>query len=220
MRPVSHLSRRAAAALLSLLLMASEAGAEICIDVHLKFAGRERMLASVQSMQNEASAIWKPYGVRIQWLPARDVSLCPRVHTSVDVLIEDQPSADVTASAMVLGSTRVGPARLERVPIYMDYDETALLLESLQESQLFTLLGRPEIGPADLGRALGRVLAHEIGHVVLGAPGHQGRGLMRKWFTAPDLVAPRRWPYTLSREEIKRLRQHESHVTVSPGTAG
>ena len=217
MRPVSNQTWRTAGAVLCLLLVAGEAAAEICIDANLRFAGPNPSRVSVPSMQNEASAIWEPYGVHIQWLPARDASRCPWVHGSFDVLVEDQPSSAGTASRIVLGSTHVMPARIDRVPIFVDYDETAQLLESLPESQLFSLLGHPEIGPIDLGRALGRVLAHEIGHVVLAEPRHQGRGLMRKWFASADLAARQRWAFTLSRGEIERLRKREQILeTLEP----
>lgn len=217
MRRVSNRTWRIAGAALCLLLVAGEATAEICIDVNLRFVGRNPSPVTVQSLQNEASAIWEPYAVHIQWLPARDASRCPRVHGSFDVLIEDQPSSGGPGSRIVLGRTHVMPARIDRVPILVDYDETEQLLATLPESQLFTLLGHPETWPADLGRALGRVLAHEIGHVVLVEPRHQGRGLMRKWFTPADLVARPRWAFTLSRGEIERLRQREQVLeTLEP----
>ena len=65
------------------------------------------------------------------------------------------------------------------------------------------------MAPLDLGRALGRVLAHEIGHVVLAAAKHQSRGLMRASFVAEDLIRPQRWSYTLSEAEVARLRERE-----------
>jgi hypothetical protein len=42
-----------------------------------------------------------------------------------------------------------------------------------------------------LGLVLGRALAHEIGHFLLGAAEHARRGLMRASFPARDLVDPR-----------------------------
>lgn len=204
---------RTAAMALSVLFIAGEAAAGICIDVNFRFTGREPSPATIQSMQDEASAIWQHYGVQIQWPANRGEGQCPLIHGSFDVLVEYQPSSGRHASAKtVLGSTHVAPARIDRVGIYVDYDETQSLVELLGESQLVTLAGHPDVGPADIGRALGRVLAHEIGHVVLGAPGHQPFGLMRRSFGSADLVTLPRWAYTLSKKEVERLDFRERQL--------
>jgi len=46
--------------------------------------------------------------------------------------------------------------------------------------------------PAVLGRALGRVAAHELGHWIGPGDGHSGAGLMSERLTAAHLMAPRR----------------------------
>jgi hypothetical protein len=198
-----------AAAVLCLMLVAGEAAAAICIDVDLRFAGRTPSRISVQSMQDEASAIWEGEDVYLRWPPSRDASPCHGVHGSLDVLIEDRAASGRTGSRIVLGSTHLVPERIDHVPIRVDYDETEQLLETLLVSQRVMLLGHPEIWPVDLGRALGRIVAHEIGHILLADPRHQGRGLMRGWFTAADLVARPQSDMTLSRTEIERLRRRE-----------
>jgi hypothetical protein len=43
-----------------------------------------------------------------------------------------------------------------------------------------------------VGRALGRVIAHEIGHIVLESRRHTGTGLMRATLAAADLIEPGR----------------------------
>ena len=199
------------------LLIAGEAAAGICIEVDLSFAGRDPSLVTVHSMQSEASAIWQRYGVQIQWAAnGRDVR-CPWVHGTFDVLVEYQASSVENASRLsVLGSTHLAPAGIDRVGICVDYDETQHLLESLSASRLIPLMGHPDIGPADIGRALGRVLAHEIGHVLLDAPRHQPWGLMRRSFAPDDLAARQRWAYTLSRKEVERLGVRERELSEYP----
>jgi hypothetical protein len=209
MRPVSTRVCRLAGAALCLLLAAGEARADICIDVDVSFAGRTPPRGSVQSMQTEASAIWDAYGVHLEWLPERDASPCHGVRGSLDVLIEDRPASNRTGSRAVLGSTRLVPDRIDHVPILLDYDETEQLLEAVPVAQRVRLLGHPEIWPIDLGRALGRILAHEIGHIVLIEPRHQGRGLMRGALPPDDLISRQRWGVTLSGMEIARLRRRE-----------
>jgi len=203
---------RTAAMALGVMLIAGEAAAQICIDVDLRFAGRDPSPAIVQSMQKEAATIWRNYGVQIQWPASRLDVQCPLVLGSFDVLVEYQPSSARHSSSTVLGRTHVVPARIDCVGIYVDYDETQSLIESVGQSQLVTLAGHPDIGPVDIGRALGRVLAHEIGHVVLGAPRHQPFGLMRRSFAPADLVTLQRWAYSLSKSEVERLGLREREL--------
>jgi hypothetical protein len=202
---------RTAAMALCVLSIAAEAAAEICIDVDLKFAGRDPSPVIVQSMQAEAAAIWQRYGVQIQWQASRLDIHCPWVHGSFDVLVEYR-QARHTPARTVLGHTRLVPARIDHAGIYVDYDETQALIESIGQSRLFVLAGRPDIGPVEIGRALGRILAHEIGHVVLGASRHQPSGLMRRAFNPADLVTPPRSAYTLSKNEVERLSLREREL--------
>jgi hypothetical protein len=58
-----------------------------------------------------------------------------------------------------------------------------------------------------VGRVLGRVLAHEIGHFVLRMRGHTVMGLMRQVLSANEMVDPSRRRFTLSRDEADRLKE-------------
>jgi len=204
---------RTAGAAVCVLLTAAEAAAGICIEANVSFVGRDPSPVTVQSMQSEAAAIWQPYGVQIQWSGVRTDGQCPRVHGTFDVLVEYQASSvDNASRSNVLGSTHLAPAAIDRVGIFVDYDETQHLLELLSASRLIPLVGHPDIGPVDMGRALGRVLAHEIGHVLLDAPRHQPWGLMRRAFAPDDLAARQRWAYTLSKKEVERLGVREREL--------
>ena len=63
----------------------------------------------------------------------------------------------------------------------------------------------PSRREAFLGRALGRVFAHELGHVLLGTRAHAAAGLMRATFSPADLVAIDRMHMRLNRELSQRL---------------
>jgi hypothetical protein len=204
---------RTAAMALCALSIAGEAAAEICIEVDLRFAGRDPSPVTIQSMQNEVAKIWQQYGVQIQWPSSLGDVQCPSVRGSFDVLVEYQPSSPRRTSALpVLGRTHLVPERIDCVGIYVDYDETLSVIESVGQYQLIILAGHPDIGPADIGRALGRVLAHEIGHVVLGASRHEPFGLMRRSFGQAELLTLQRWAYTLSKKEVERLGLREREL--------
>lgn len=57
-----------------------------------------------------------------------------------------------------------------------------------------------------LGRALGRVLAHEIGHYLLVWPSHTSGGLMRSAFQGHALIERKRHTFGLSDTLMPRLR--------------
>lgn len=61
-----------------------------------------------------------------------------------------------------------------------------------------------------VGRIVGRVLAHEIGHYALRTTGHARAGLMRPSHVPRALVAPEPRPFALSKAEAAHLaRQAE-----------
>ena len=58
----------------------------------------------------------------------------------------------------------------------------------------------------DASALLGRAIAHEIGHLLLRAPGHGRRGLMRPLWTDDELAHDRPGDWTFSEEESRQLR--------------
>ena len=57
-----------------------------------------------------------------------------------------------------------------------------------------------------LGRIVGRVLAHEIGHFVLRSPRHASRGLMRPFQSIAELIAGNGEIFGLTPEDLNLLR--------------
>jgi hypothetical protein len=92
------------------------------------------------------------------------------------------------------------------------------LLGSLTAATLGRVVGRQQLTPSDVGRALGRVLAHEVGHVLLAGSSHARSGLMRASFVPAELVDYRRRAYTLSSAEVARLaRRAAVRAVQTPG---
>ena len=211
-RLVTVLGRVATVALLT-LFMSGQAFAEICIDMNLRLDEREPPAAIVESMKNEATAIWGPYGVWFRWEATPSLAQCAWTQASFDVLLNRSPQPG-WSTKQILGSTHLALRAIDHVPIHIDREATEELLGSASVGQLARLLGRTSFGPEDIGRALGRVLAHEVGHVLLAVRDHQPRGLMRPTFGAEDLLEPQRRFYTLSSAEVTRLRQRERVLDV------
>ena len=196
-------------------LWAPRVDAGICVDVNLHGASAALSHDLVGSLEQEATAIWARYDVELRW----QVPMCAVEDASFDILIGRHASGASKGRA-VLGSTQVQLTLPDRVPILIDYDATETTLASLTVGELTDALGRQRIGPQEMGRALGRVAAHEIGHVLLALPNHQRQGLMRESFQALDMVLPLRSQYTLSAIEVARLRHRSNWILSSRSRAG
>src|SRR5437764_11405225 len=61
-------------------------------------------------------------------------------------------------------------------PIWISYQAVAALLDGRPSDRRMMATRFQEFADIEMGRALGRVLAHEVGHVILGAPFHRPAG--------------------------------------------
>jgi hypothetical protein len=59
----------------------------------------------------------------------------------------------------------------------------------------------------DAGLLLGRAMAHEIGHLLLGTTRHAARGLMRGTWTSVELRRDRPWEWALLRDDAANMRR-------------
>jgi hypothetical protein len=149
----------------------------------------------------EIAAIWSAHGVVVAAASDR----VPVDAAPISVVVEARPSS--------LGSAWGGPLASVR----FDAAGTPVPVITLYLAALVDMIARantPGAGggsaPAILreraiGRAVGRVLAHELGHVLLRSRWHAGAGLMRPVHTAADLVGPERAPFALSAPDAARL---------------
>jgi hypothetical protein len=208
-------SKRLALTAVLVLVVSNRAAAQICLDVNVRFTGREPSRDLVQSMKSETSAIWNVYGVLIRWSDGATVAECATVQGSADVTVDYQPRRATMPLDGMLGKTLAPLPVIEHAPIYLDHGLVDHMLASLSEEEVAQLVARHRAGPEDMGRALGRVLAHEIGHLILGERDHQPRGLMRPQFRSRDLIEHPRTLYTLSAPEVSRLRQREVDLKAS-----
>ena len=108
---------------------------------------------------------------------------------------------------------QVGPAELivrvtaaaatsERGSLGFSYVDVARRSGTL--ATVFADRVRTRAGEAHLssGELLGRAMAHEIGHLILGTTRHDSRGLMRGRWTVSELQNNRPWDWSLPRETV------------------
>jgi hypothetical protein len=191
-------------ALSAVLSTAAQAGPEVCVSAELRFGELKPEPDFVRVLQREVSSIWKRYGVRVAW--NTDASGCQPVEGSFDIMIVRTLQTTWKSGQAVLASSHIPASAIDHVPVLVDYDATERHVWSLSDEQLKARVGLPQPRSIVLGRAIGRLVAHEIGHVLLAAPGHQRRGLMRPSFAPADLVSWQRGAFTLSRAEQLQLR--------------
>jgi hypothetical protein len=146
----------------------------------------------VNRICEEADAIWAPAGVAFEW--HRDASTGEAHPLAIEVTIDDRQAAVVGDGALGwITFTGNGP-------------DPFIHLSRASAEGLFRdtpgLFGAPMITHDSLiGRALGRALAHELGHYLLRSKVHTPRGLMRKTWTSGQTFALSRDGFELTPQE-------------------
>ncbi len=177
----------------------------------------------IESLRQETERVWQPHGVGIQWLPAGEITL-PDEHvrlrlTVVINALPGRPDAVTSRS----GAALLGAVQFEAGSLLAN-DIIVLSVGEIARAVLAApYLGRPvhRWPPATIqqltGRALGRVLAHEIGHAVIAWRGHTDSGLMRASFDPELLVSPDLARLRIAPLLVPRLRARLAEI--AGGTA-
>jgi hypothetical protein len=160
--------------------------------------------ATLRAAAAEAAALWERYGVAIDAAPCDSASDEGIVLILVPVAM---PRTGVPAAGW-RGALAAISFDADGVP---EPRVTLFLTDFLAFVATTRLFGQPESEwPRSLreqlvGRVLGRLLAHEIGHFVLRMPRHTAAGLMRSLQFADELVAPSRRAFALTGVDTSRL---------------
>ena len=187
------------------------------VDVRLRVDPSLRSRRITDRLKRETEAVWRPYGVRLEWNDDGGGPESPGSGVSLDASLEREFERRLrTKWPAVLGRVTVMPdaSNLRSIRISFNATENVLARRTT---------GRPLMAgivvDAELGRALGRVLAHEIGHVLLGAPYHDTAGLMRDSFRPEELGEPDRGPFRLTCSSVDRLRGRLRALSPDPQRA-
>ena len=165
----------------------------LAVQVNLEFDPSITSSTIKTIARDEAAAIWKVYGVDLLWTdPAAPAAL------TLDVIVERSPQRLDVDGPSVLGHTTIASAPAAPAPIRVSFNAIEVLLTRRHGAY-------PLSHSREMGTAFGRVLAHEIGHVLLGTQ-HDSGGLMRPAFRSDDLVWPDRSLFRLMPPSLARLR--------------
>jgi len=164
--------------------------------------------------KDEAESIWRPYGVRLEWTDAAASEPASR-----GLLLEVNLERDVDRGMhaewpAVLGRVEMTAEPANRRSIHVSFDATEAALAVRRPLSLPSTT-RGFVLDREMAVALGRVLAHEIGHVLLGPPYHDPKGLMRASLPPGELAEPDRTPFRLTCSGLVRLRNRLSALSES-----
>jgi len=164
-------------------------------------------------MTDEADAVWRPNGVTFVWERAEK----GRPAGPLEVIVDNDHGT--TSGGPPLGWIRFDAHDAPGPLIHMSYANVVALLQD--SNGVVGNLNEMPITEREtyLGRAMGRALAHELGHYLLASKAHSRTGLMRSSMTAVDLFSTVRMRLEITqpiRESILTRLVRSGSGTVNP----
>jgi hypothetical protein len=166
----------------------------------------------ISGMLAETDAIWRATGMRFLWQredrqsnpPLGVTADTPCGRPSLRVMV-GQETHSPRDSQFPLGWIVFDEPNTPEQEIYVSYTNVTSLL--LQSSRVVgTVQNMPTLQRETLmGRAMGRTLAHELGHYLSASKVHAPRGLMMAVHTAAEFFGPDRERFSLAAAERQRI---------------
>jgi hypothetical protein len=163
--------------------------------------------AQLREMDREAEAIWAGHGVAL--VVARSAGAAGPQSADVWIVVDLAPTLQTGAAVAHAGRLGAIVFDEQNVPasaVTLQADAIAMIVAGVR------WIGRPmnqwppTLLNAVIGRALGRVLAHELGHYLLASRTHRPDGLMRASFDGELLSRPDRGAFAVAARDLPRLR--------------
>jgi hypothetical protein len=151
----------------------------------------------------EAARIWGRYDVS---LVTEDDGRCVAASPPVLVVTIDV-GHDTKSGDAGLGAIRFSSDGTPESSVALNLDAVARIATSAPVMGLHPALWPLALRDEIIARALGRALAHEIGHYLLRSPHHTSSGLMQARQNGSRLGSPNDRPFALSQPDRARLRQ-------------
>jgi hypothetical protein len=174
---------------------------------------QEAPAALMTAIRNELATIMSPTGVRFAWHSLDEAG--NQVYSQLAVVkfkgkCDAEGLRPETAFPGPLGWTHVSDGEI--LPfIDVNCDGIRLFL------QRGLLLVHGEDRETILGRAMGRVLAHELYHLLANTQEHTRRGIAKAAYNVGELLSQ---TLEFSKKECDTLRQHTAYLGGSPSAQG
>jgi len=153
-----------------------------------------RLVAAVLA---EADAIWRAAGVSFVWRRVAPITPTPQsverdpyLSNTLRITIGHARGAGRGDGLLPLGWIVFDDVRVPEQEIYLSQANAQALMESASAVVGIVNQMPPSQRDTLIGRAMGRALAHEIGHYLLASKSHTDRGLMKAVLTAVELFQP------------------------------
>ena len=192
------------------LLIAALAPAPLTLDVAIHLSA-ELSEDIVVNALTETERVFEPSGIDLRF------DLSPDNRTSralVTVLVQPRPARfRVHGCSRGLHDHRLGHAQLRSRLITVWSEQVVRAVDVWSEQVVRAVDGNwdrtepPDVNDGVYARALGRVLAHEIVHLLLRLNGHRDRGLMRSAFSHHSLTARGRGAFRLAEDDVRAIRR-------------
>lgn len=155
----------------------------------------------------EVDRLFDPSGVRFVWqLSASE----PSRHAIAAIIVRARPERPVISGcSRNLHDHRLGRADLDSRQVTLWTEQVARAVAGRWGEK-----DSPRVDGSSLGTALGRVLAHELGHLFLRLDGHRESGLMKPSFTQRALTESRDRSFRFSARDLESLREAVSSAGV------
>ena len=181
------------------VLLATLAPTSVTLDVSIYLVS-ELSPSVLAGALEETERIFKPGGIELRF------DLAPERHSSrplAIVVVQPRPARFKVSPACSRGlhDHRLGLTQLGSRRLTLWSEQVARAVDGNWD--------RPELPNIDdqvYARALGRVLAHELGHLLLRLHGHRDRGLMRSTFSHRSLIAHGRGAFRLAADDLQAIR--------------
>lgn len=158
-----------------------------------------------KTIQHEASRIWLRHGVALTWTP----SAAAHCNTVEEIVFDDDELIKLAGGRVDTALARtvfLGRSRTIYVSAPRAFDMLAQLRDRFAT---FSNEGESDVRG---GTLLGRVVAHELGHVLLTTMAHSKTGLMRPVFGLRDVLSDDERVNDLTPAESNRLAARFSLV--------
>jgi hypothetical protein len=155
--------------------------------VYIQLSARDELPGTaLTAVRAEANRIWARHRIVLVWGRDRPLSTDTRYAAVIPVIFDDREMAkfpaqrgdDALARAVFLGRNQT---------IYVSVSRTLGMVRRLHG--IGTDLHNQGARDIRAGTFVGRVVAHELGHILLTSPAHAATGLMRPMFVFRDLVS-------------------------------
>jgi len=183
------------------LLLGSILSIEVPVRVEAELPDR-----ALETALSEADRLFAAGGIRFLWQPGALPS-----SGSASIVIRPRPdTAVVSGCSRNLHDHRLGLTLLEARRVTLWTEQVARAIAGSWGRK-----NPPRVDEAVLGTALGRVLAHELGHLFLRLNGHREDGLMKPSFSQRSLIGKSDRSFRLSERDMGRVREALTRLKVA-----